>query len=161
MQFHYQHLDISQSLLEGVDLSSAIEAPQCDFTVCFAFMHHLPLASQRRDLLRALVEHTRPGGCIAVSFWQFLDDSRLVGKAQTFAGRDRETTCWVGRAVPTSLGSATTAKRRRLTSSWRRLPILPRKPDATAPTAERDDLIATSSWSESVTGCLVGCSFSS
>ena len=53
----------------------------CDLTVCFGFMHHVPSAALRRRVLDALIEATAPGGFIALSFWQFMDDNRLAAKA--------------------------------------------------------------------------------
>ncbi len=44
-------------------------------------MHHIPLPAWRAQLLQALVNRTREGGMIAVSFWQFLHDARLAEKA--------------------------------------------------------------------------------
>lgn len=90
-------LDFSEHLLEPVpegvvltfksaDLNapgfSLPAAPACDLAVCFGFMHHVPLAEQRLRLLRALCGAVREKGCIAVAFWQFADDERLLAKAR-------------------------------------------------------------------------------
>ena len=60
---------------------AAIDAPLCDLSVSMAFLHHLPLPEQRRHVLGALLEHTRPGGHVAVSLWQFAKDPRIIAKA--------------------------------------------------------------------------------
>lgn len=84
----FQRLDVIQALLDGLDLSEAIDAPSCDLSVCFGFMHHVPLPSQRESVLRALVDHTRPGGHVVASFWQFARDPRQLAKATPVAGGD-------------------------------------------------------------------------
>lgn len=76
---HYQHVDLATR-------PDDIDAPPCDLAVCFGFMHHLPLVGQRADLLRVLVDHTRPGGHVAISFWQFAKDPRLRAKATPVEG---------------------------------------------------------------------------
>lgn len=82
VRIRYQHLDLAELLLEeGVALAS-LEAPPCDAAVCLAFMHHLPLPEQRARLLELLVRMVRPDGIVAVSFWQFAHDERLLGKAR-------------------------------------------------------------------------------
>ncbi len=78
----FSHLDIVGTLLDGNDLCQAIASPPCDLSVCFGFMHHIALPEHRAAVLRALVEHTRPGGIVVVSFWQFARDPRLLSKAQ-------------------------------------------------------------------------------
>lgn len=82
---HYQHLDIANALLDGQDLHTAIDAPPCDLCVCFGFMHHIPVPRHRAQVLRALARHTTPSGLIAVSFWQFEKDPRIMAKAQPLA----------------------------------------------------------------------------
>ncbi len=79
------HLDVLGTLCEGRRLSGAfgrLGVPACDLAVCFGFMHHVPLAAQRREVLRSLVGAVRPGGVVAVSLWQFARDPRLMAKAQ-------------------------------------------------------------------------------
>ncbi|MBO7673689.1 MAG: class I SAM-dependent methyltransferase [Atopobiaceae bacterium] len=78
----YQHLDIAHVLLDEVDLARAIKAPACDLCVCFGFMHHVPLPQHRAAVVRALVDHAAPGGIVAISFWQFERDARIMAKAQ-------------------------------------------------------------------------------
>lgn len=82
MRISYQHLDLAELLLEPDALVPALDAPACDAAVCLAFMHHLPLSEQRVRLLETLVRKVRPGGTVAVSFWQFAHDGRLLGRAQ-------------------------------------------------------------------------------
>lgn len=80
---HYQSLDILETLFEGASLPDAIDAPLCDLSVCFGFMHHVPLSEQRAAVLDALVSKTRPGGFVALSFWRFLDDEAYAAKARS------------------------------------------------------------------------------
>lgn len=65
-------------------LARAIEAPDrsCGLAVAFGFMHHAPLAAWRCAVLAALCAKVRPGGHVAVSFWQFMGDARLAAKAR-------------------------------------------------------------------------------
>jgi SAM-dependent methyltransferase len=78
----WQHLDVLDALWQSGGLGAHLEAPLCDLSVCFGFMHHVPLREQREALLLALLRQTRPGGFVIVSFWQFLNDEALTNKAQ-------------------------------------------------------------------------------
>ena len=77
-----QDLDIAGTLLDGHDLTSKIEAPPCDLSVCFGFLHHVAMPSHRLQVVRALVQHTRPGGLVAMSLWQLERSPRILAKAQ-------------------------------------------------------------------------------
>ena len=77
---HYQHLDLARSPAD-------VTAPPCDLCVTFGFMHHLPTFEQRSAVLTALVDHTRLGGIVAASFWQFEHDPRLRAKATPLGER--------------------------------------------------------------------------
>ena len=93
----YQHLDLAHTLLGGRDLSQALAAPPCDLCVCFGFMHHVPLPQHRAAVLRALVDHAAPGGLVAVSFWQFERDPRIMAKAEPLADKGDYLLGWQGR----------------------------------------------------------------
>ncbi|WP_102371475.1 class I SAM-dependent methyltransferase [Enorma phocaeensis] len=73
-------VDILDELLAGNDPLAGI--PRCDTAVCFGFMHHVPGFELRRAVLDALLAHTEPGGVVAISFWQFMQDERLACKAR-------------------------------------------------------------------------------
>lgn len=77
---HLVKLAILETLLEGNKLP--VPTGSHDLVACFGFMHHVPGEELRRELARELVHTARPGGIIAVSFWQFMDDKRLAAKAQ-------------------------------------------------------------------------------
>lgn len=85
---HYQSLDVMGALRKGahgegvLPLAEEIAAPACDLTVSFGFMHHVPSAQHREKVLAGLVEKTRAGGYVAVSFWQFLNNESMAAKAQ-------------------------------------------------------------------------------
>ena len=85
----YQHLDVLGTLLDGADLTKAIEAPACELSVSFGFLHHVPQPELRAQVLHALVAHTAPGGFVAVSFWQFAHNARLMSKALPVEGGDQ------------------------------------------------------------------------
>ncbi|MCL1891445.1 MAG: class I SAM-dependent methyltransferase [Coriobacteriia bacterium] len=80
--FAYQSLDVLELLHKGEFINSRLTAPQCDLSVSFGFMHHVPSQAYREKILLSLIEQTRPGGCVAVSFWQFLNNEALTHKAQ-------------------------------------------------------------------------------
>jgi SAM-dependent methyltransferase len=78
---NYQSLDILGVLQEGRFLRDQFAAPACDLSVSFGFMHHVPLQEYREKILLSLIEQTRPGGYVIVSFWQFLKSETLRDKA--------------------------------------------------------------------------------
>jgi len=78
---HYQSLDILDTLYKGLCLDDHITAPLCDLSVSFGFMHHIPTQDHRAEILASLIRRTRPGGHVLVSFWQFLNNEALGGKA--------------------------------------------------------------------------------
>ena len=74
-------LDVIKSLLDNT-LSSELTVPACDLVVAFGFLHHVPGAQKRIQLLHTLLEKTKPGGFVCVSFWQFMNSQKLAAKAQ-------------------------------------------------------------------------------
>lgn len=80
-QVTFIELDVITSLLDGT-LSSRLTVPACDLVVAFGFLHHVPGAQKRIQLLRTLLEKTKPGGFVCVSFWQFMNSQKLAAKAQ-------------------------------------------------------------------------------
>lgn len=120
---HFQHVDVMRALLEGVGWDEDEPAPLCDMTVCFGFMHHVPGRENRMNLMRELVRRTLPGGYVAVSFWQFLNDEgwlrrpapRMPTPATTCICRclTRAISCWGGRAFLVRTDTATVFRRRK------------------------------------------------
>ena len=82
LSLHYQKLDVIQEMLEGKNISELFDAPKCDVAVSFGFMHHVPTFELRKIVLLALVDQVSPGGYVAVSFWQFLNNASMASKAQ-------------------------------------------------------------------------------
>ena len=81
---HFQEVDVLGTLmkLNPADMPHVVfDAPLADISVCFGFMHHVPSCEYRVRVLDALVRQTRPGGIIAISFWEFMNDERMVRKA--------------------------------------------------------------------------------
>lgn len=78
----YTHLDVAELLLSGGDLARQLGPRVCDLSVCLAFLHHLALPEQRERVLDALVGVTRPGGFVAISFWQLSQSDRLLARAR-------------------------------------------------------------------------------
>ncbi|MGN0301654.1 MAG: hypothetical protein ACI4BI_02105, partial [Anaerotardibacter sp.] len=56
-----------------------------NISVSFGFMHHIPTKEMRLALLDLLIKHTKPGGLIALSFWQFanLESMRIKANETT------------------------------------------------------------------------------
>ena len=64
---------ITADLMAG-PLSDIIERsglPPFDVCSAFGLLHHIPGSKQRRALVEAIALATRPGGLLALSFWQF------------------------------------------------------------------------------------------
>jgi hypothetical protein len=83
-------LDITAALFRG-DLASELRTSAVDLSVCFAFLHHVPLIDLRKQVVTSLVNHTRPGGLVIFSAWQFARDpsKKAKGEATTYrVGKD-------------------------------------------------------------------------
>lgn len=78
----YESADIVGGLIEGLPLSCLHHAPQGDAAVSFGFLHHVPGEELRVRVLEGLIDAVRPGGCVAVSFWQFMNNPALAAKAE-------------------------------------------------------------------------------
>ncbi len=74
-------LDLIDALDKGA-LAQRINNASFDLGVAFGILHHIPLAAWRYGLLCSLIDCVRPGGIVAVSFWQFMHDERLAKKAR-------------------------------------------------------------------------------
>lgn len=84
MRRDYIQLDALQAALDGAQqrLERIAAHGNYDLSCCFGFMHHIPGFTLRLRILRSLIELTKPGGLIAVSYWQFMRDPRLARKAR-------------------------------------------------------------------------------
>ena len=49
-----------------------------DLVACFGVLHHVPGSDRRRQLVERAYELVRPGGWLALSLWQFLDEPTLA-----------------------------------------------------------------------------------
>ena len=61
-----------------------------DFICAFGFLHHVPSMERRVALLQALGALLKPDGLLAVSFWQFAKDDRLLNRAEATTEIARE-----------------------------------------------------------------------
>ena len=89
---HFQELDVLDALMKLNPAETPdvlFDAPLADISVCFGFMHHVPSCEYRVRVLDALVRQTRPGGIIAISFWEFMNDERMARKAVRAEAVDR------------------------------------------------------------------------
>lgn len=57
--------------------TSTLPAEPFDWALAFAVLHHLPGCALRAGVLRALADHLRPGGQVALSNWVFTRSERL------------------------------------------------------------------------------------
>lgn len=84
----FRPFDIVESLLDG-SFANRLPYGTCDLAVAFGLMHHLPTFALRAEALAALLRSLRPGGFAIASFWQFLNDARLAGKAAAVTDEGR------------------------------------------------------------------------
>ncbi len=76
----------SETSVEYIECDILCDLPnhhkEADLVVCFGFMHHVPLSSKRLEIIQYLIDNTRFGGYIIISFWQFLRDERIAKKSE-------------------------------------------------------------------------------
>lgn len=71
-------LDIIEKLLQKNNFLRAEE--QFDLLVAFGIMHHIPSQELREQFFRTLSAHSKPGGIVIVTFWDFIAPKRLEKK---------------------------------------------------------------------------------
>ena len=76
----FQHFDILSACLHDSFSTEDILAPASDLAVSFGFMHHVPGHAMQNQILNCLIEKTKSGGLIAVTFWQFMRDEKRRNK---------------------------------------------------------------------------------
>ena len=81
LHVHFQNLDIINHVFDDTSLAERIDAPLCDLSVCFGFMHHIPGQNNRAHVLEALLDKTKQGGYVVISFWMFMNNETLAKKA--------------------------------------------------------------------------------
>ncbi|MBQ9058820.1 MAG: class I SAM-dependent methyltransferase [Atopobiaceae bacterium] len=84
VKLHFEQLDVAELLLDEGQLNRQLtqrDCPAYDVAVSFAFMHHLPLLSQRRELIASMLSMVQELGLVVLSFWQFAHDEKLLSKA--------------------------------------------------------------------------------
>ncbi len=80
--------DIITNMFEGLPAIEPANKPAFagsfpfDLVVTFGFMHHIPGFDLRVRFLKEALSYVKPGGHLAVSFWQFLNDETRREKAQ-------------------------------------------------------------------------------
>ena len=80
----FQKLDVLSALLEQPEGEQRrITSVPCELACSFGFLHHIPGFALRAEVLRLLLAHLAPHGIAVVSFWQFMNDARLAGKARS------------------------------------------------------------------------------
>ena len=79
-QITFIEMDLVNSLLDTT-LETQLKVPACDLVVAFGFLHHVPGFQNRIRLLYTLLDKTKPGGYLCVSFWQFMNSAKLAAKA--------------------------------------------------------------------------------
>ncbi len=80
---HFVQTDLAQPGWE-----EALPRPHAqgfDVVACLATLQHLPGYALRLATVAALARLLRPGGCLALSFWQFLDSPQLAAKQLDWA----------------------------------------------------------------------------
>ena len=79
-QITFIKMDLVNSLLDDT-LATQLKVSACDLVVAFGFLHHVPGFQNRIRFLCALLDKTKPGGYLCVSFWQFMNSAKLAAKA--------------------------------------------------------------------------------
>jgi len=79
----FTQLDIVQALIESPSsrMEDCFPRRAYDLVACFGFFHHVPSFEARLSLLDCIIDSLRPGGVAIVSFWRFMSNERLAGKA--------------------------------------------------------------------------------
>lgn len=85
---HFTCEDIVSNLIEGLPAAEPANIPALaaatpfDLVVSFGFMHHIPSFDLRLQFLLEALNQVKPGGYLAVSFWQFLNDCAKRAKIE-------------------------------------------------------------------------------
>lgn len=85
---HFTCEDIVSNLIEGLPAAEPANIPVLaaatpfDLAVSFGFMHHIPSFDLRLQFLLEALSQVKPGGHLAVSFWQFLNDPAKGAKIE-------------------------------------------------------------------------------
>ena len=82
----FRDLGLFEALVDGT-LSRHLGEGQSNVAVCFGYLHHVPGAGNRAELLRVLARALAPGGRLVVSFWQFLNSPELAERARASHAR--------------------------------------------------------------------------
>lgn len=80
-EVNHQQLDVLELLCQGKSINEQLDAPLCDLSACFGFMHHVPGVGYRKEVLLSLIQQTLPGGLVMISLWQFMKNEELREKA--------------------------------------------------------------------------------
>lgn len=89
LELNFTNLDLAEALLTET-LGEVLPTSESDLAVCFGVMHHIPNFESRVQLLASLLCAIKPGGFVAVSFWQFLNDKKHAKKAREATARAGE-----------------------------------------------------------------------
>lgn len=82
----FQMFDIVQALLSGERFRNTF-GNGFDVVVAFGVAHHIPSFGLRREFVAQLAECACGQGVLALSFWQFADDRKLLAKALKTTGQ--------------------------------------------------------------------------
>ncbi len=77
--YEYSYYDIINSLIDCDSLYDSFGI--FDAAVSFGFMHHIPSYELRLQFMHDAIDSVRTGGIVAVSLWQFMNNSTLAKKA--------------------------------------------------------------------------------
>lgn len=90
----FVNVDVIDCLARGLDGADALALsgqPAFDLAVSFGFMHHIPGSDLRLRFLDSLLRVVAPGGIVALSFWRFASDEKLMGRANRTTAQALET----------------------------------------------------------------------
>ena len=86
----YQDIDILDLLLKQESLPEHLPPGTFDLSLCFGFMHHIPTEAYRIAIFDYLIQATRPGGYMVVSFWQFMNNPDMAKRAIEVSSQARQ-----------------------------------------------------------------------
>lgn len=83
-QLSFERRDIVRDLLDGA--LAQPEGEGYDLVACFGFLHHVPTAAARAELVSRLATSLAPGGVCCISLWRFASDAALARRAKRTTG---------------------------------------------------------------------------
>ncbi len=82
LEYNPANIPTLENIFAPENASEFAHPPTFDIVVSFGFMHHIPGFELRVRFLKEALSYVKPGGYLALSFWQFMNDEARREKAQ-------------------------------------------------------------------------------